>query len=341
MGSPLAGRASRRDTPPRAYFCALSRGEENGFPVWTYGTRRQYPDCMFKQHRSRPRARRWPRGGAGAVRAVTHAAAGGVCRSRGVRVGAARNLLRVDLRRARRRPRRGRAVRRAVGSGANGVLLVRGDDDAGARVRQHLPAPRPRTAGVRCDRPSAAPSSARTTRGRTSSTARCATRRASRTPRASSPREFGLAELRLVNWHGWLFVDPSGQDAEFAEHVAGLEDVVAPYRPEDLTIVARHSYELATNWKVIAENYQECYHCSSIHPGAVPDQPADQRREPPADRLVDGRLDVDHRRGRDHVADRQERRRGDPGPVRARTAHRDVPRRLSRTCSSACTPTTS
>ncbi|MBS1696286.1 MAG: aromatic ring-hydroxylating dioxygenase subunit alpha [Actinobacteria bacterium] len=80
------------------------------------------------------------------------------------------------------------------------------------------------------------------------------------------PGEFGLAELRLVDWHGWLFVDPSGTDVEFGEHVAGLEEVVGPYRPEDLTIVARHSYELATNWKVIAENYQECYHCSSIHP---------------------------------------------------------------------------
>ncbi len=78
--------------------------------------------------------------------------------------------------------------------------------------------------------------------------------------------QFGLAELRLVDWHGWLFVDPSGQDAEFSQHVAGLEDIVGPYRPEDLTIVARHSYELATNWKVIAENYQECYHCASIHP---------------------------------------------------------------------------
>jgi Rieske 2Fe-2S family protein len=80
------------------------------------------------------------------------------------------------------------------------------------------------------------------------------------------PDEFGLAELRLVDWHGWLFVDPSGADAEFSAHVAGLEEIVGPYRPEDLTIVARHSYELATNWKVIAENYQECYHCSTIHP---------------------------------------------------------------------------
>jgi len=80
------------------------------------------------------------------------------------------------------------------------------------------------------------------------------------------PGEFGLTELRLMDWHGWLFVDPSGRDADFAEHVAGLEDIVGPYGPEDLTIVDRHSYELAANWKVIVENYQECYHCSTIHP---------------------------------------------------------------------------
>jgi Rieske 2Fe-2S family protein len=80
------------------------------------------------------------------------------------------------------------------------------------------------------------------------------------------PGQFGLAELRLVNWHGYLFVDPSGEDADFDVHVAGLEEVVGPYRPEDLTIVSRHSYELNTNWKVIAENYQECYHCAAIHP---------------------------------------------------------------------------
>jgi Rieske 2Fe-2S family protein len=80
------------------------------------------------------------------------------------------------------------------------------------------------------------------------------------------PDEFGLTELRLVDWHGWLFVDHGGADREFSDHVAGCEEIVGPYRPEDLTIVARHSYELATNWKVIAENYQECYHCSTIHP---------------------------------------------------------------------------
>ena len=80
------------------------------------------------------------------------------------------------------------------------------------------------------------------------------------------PGEFGLTELRVMDWHGWLFVDPSGSAADFAVHVAGLEDVIGPYRPEDLTVVERHSYELAANWKVIIENYQECYHCPTIHP---------------------------------------------------------------------------
>jgi glycine betaine catabolism A len=80
------------------------------------------------------------------------------------------------------------------------------------------------------------------------------------------PGEFGLSELRVMDWHGWLFVDPSGSAADFAVHVAGLEDVIGPYRPEDLTVVDRHSYELTANWKVIVENYQECYHCPTIHP---------------------------------------------------------------------------
>ncbi len=78
--------------------------------------------------------------------------------------------------------------------------------------------------------------------------------------------EFGLVELNAVNWHGWLFVDPSGEAGSFEEHAAGLEGIVANYRPEDLVTVDTHSYELATNWKTIVENYQECYHCSSIHP---------------------------------------------------------------------------
>ena len=159
----------------------------------------------------------------------------------------------------------GVGTQRAVGTGANGVLLVNGDDGAirafanTCRHRGHellACGETTKRRGIVCPyhswsyrldgRVRNAPGFSDT--------------------EGFDPEEFGLAELRLVNWHGWLFTDPSGEDADFSEHVAGLEEVIGPYRPEDLTIVDRHSYELATNWKVIAENYQECYHCSTIHP---------------------------------------------------------------------------
>jgi Rieske 2Fe-2S family protein len=159
----------------------------------------------------------------------------------------------------------GVGTQRAVGTGANGVLLVNGDDGAirafanTCRHRGHellACGETTKRRGIVC------PYHSWSYRldGRV--------RNAPGFSEADGfdAQEFGLAELRLVNWHGWLFTDPSGEDADFSEHVAGLEEVVGPYRPEDLTIVDRHSYELATNWKVIAENYQECYHCSTIHP---------------------------------------------------------------------------
>jgi Rieske 2Fe-2S family protein len=159
----------------------------------------------------------------------------------------------------------GVGAQKAVGTGPNGILLVRGEDDT---VRAFANTCRHRGHELlACNA---------TAKGRSivcpyhswsyRLDGRLRNAPGFRDVEAFEPSEFGLAELRLENWYGWLFVDPSGQDVEFATHVAGLDDIIGPYHPEDLMIVDRHSYELATNWKVIAENYQECYHCSTIHP---------------------------------------------------------------------------
>jgi Rieske 2Fe-2S family protein len=78
--------------------------------------------------------------------------------------------------------------------------------------------------------------------------------------------EHGLVELPLESWHGFLFVNGSGDAPPFAEHMGALDDLVAPYRPERLVPLVSHSYDLACNWKVVLENYHECYHCPLIHP---------------------------------------------------------------------------
>ena len=78
--------------------------------------------------------------------------------------------------------------------------------------------------------------------------------------------QFGLVELPSVVWHGWVFVNATGTGAPFADHLGDLDDLVGPYAPERLVRGARHTYEIAANWKIICENYHECYHCPLIHP---------------------------------------------------------------------------
>src|SRR3989442_11892824 len=35
---------------------------------------------------------------------------------------------------------------------------------------------------------------------------------------------------------------------------------------EGLRLGARRTYEVEANWKILGENYSECYHCAPIHP---------------------------------------------------------------------------
>jgi Rieske 2Fe-2S family protein len=80
------------------------------------------------------------------------------------------------------------------------------------------------------------------------------------------PAGHGLIRLPAEVWHGWVFVNATGDAAPFGDHVGALADLVAPYAPERLRLAARHDYQVRANWKVIVENYQECYHCPHIHP---------------------------------------------------------------------------
>ena len=78
--------------------------------------------------------------------------------------------------------------------------------------------------------------------------------------------DHGLVALPVAEWQGWLLVNAGGGAPPVADYLGGLDEVLRPYRCEELRLGARHEYEVAANWKVIAENYQECYHCPLIHP---------------------------------------------------------------------------
>ena len=77
---------------------------------------------------------------------------------------------------------------------------------------------------------------------------------------------FPLVAARVEEWHGWVFANVSGDAPPLATHLGNADMVVSAYAPERLVLGARHDYEVAANWKLVVENYLECYHCAPIHP---------------------------------------------------------------------------
>jgi Rieske 2Fe-2S family protein len=94
------------------------------------------------------------------------------------------------------------------------------------------------------------------------------------------PAAHGLVELPVQVWQGWVFghaVHPVGDRdvPSFVDHLGDLAALVAPYDCGGLVLADRHTYEVAANWKVVAENYHECYHCPLIHPELCQVSPPD------------------------------------------------------------------
>jgi glycine betaine catabolism A len=95
--------------------------------------------------------------------------------------------------------------------------------------------------------------------------------------------EYPLIAARVIEWHGWVFVNASGDAMEFDEHVGNLGSVLAAWEPERLFVGAGHRYVIEANWKTITENYHECYHCPSIHPELCVVTPPDSGENLPHD----------------------------------------------------------
>ena len=85
--------------------------------------------------------------------------------------------------------------------------------------------------------------------------------------------EYGLASVAVREWLGYVWVclaenPPSFEESVIADVVARLGDVesVERYDVESLEVGRRIVYDVKANWKLIIENFMECYHCATIHP---------------------------------------------------------------------------
>src|SRR5205085_4327604 len=91
--------------------------------------------------------------------------------------------------------------------------------------------------------------------------------------RAAPRADFDLAEVALVeipldSWGPFLFVNPDGDATPLAETLGALPEQVAEILDVDaLRFHHRSEWSVEANWKLVSENFLECYHCAVAHPG--------------------------------------------------------------------------
>jgi len=73
-----------------------------------------------------------------------------------------------------------------------------------------------------------------------------------------------LGQFACQEQFGFIYVNLS--DTPEALDLAGLQDTIAPYQPEDYHIAHSATEIWNTNWKCLVENFMEGYHLSVVHP---------------------------------------------------------------------------
>jgi Rieske 2Fe-2S family protein len=84
--------------------------------------------------------------------------------------------------------------------------------------------------------------------------------------------DYPLYDITVEDYEGFVFVNMSQQPRPLMEQLTeGAETmtVFGRYRMSELRIGVRLEYEVAANWKIIVENYNECLHCPTVHPELV------------------------------------------------------------------------
>ncbi len=92
-------------------------------------------------------------------------------------------------------------------------------------------------------------------------------------PRENEQRSFAketlsLAPFAVETWGPLIFVNPSIAASPLRD-VIGELPAIFEHAGIDLTqmrMLRRDQYDLASNWKVVVENFNECYHCPIAHP---------------------------------------------------------------------------
>src|SRR5207245_8300026 len=80
-----------------------------------------------------------------------------------------------------------------------------------------------------------------------------------------SKEEYGLRAVRVDTWGGFVWASLDDAGPTLGEEMGEFFARFPRFDFEGLGLGARRTYEVEANWKILGENYSECYHCAPIH----------------------------------------------------------------------------
>ena len=81
------------------------------------------------------------------------------------------------------------------------------------------------------------------------------------------PCEFALKSVQVEVFCGLVFVNLDPDATPLGQQAADLEAEIRHYCPrvDEVQFAQRDTYDVACNWKVMMDNFLECYHCHPAH----------------------------------------------------------------------------
>ena len=78
--------------------------------------------------------------------------------------------------------------------------------------------------------------------------------------------DFPLHAVAAASWGGFVFVHLGAEPPPLSESIGEREARFVRYGLRGLRIGKRIVVDVAANWKLLAENFSECFHCPPVHP---------------------------------------------------------------------------
>ena len=77
--------------------------------------------------------------------------------------------------------------------------------------------------------------------------------------------ETGLKPFRTEVWNRFVFVNFSGTAEPLAELYEEMSADIAAWKPDELEVIVEMAWDCEFNWKILVENFMECYHHIGAH----------------------------------------------------------------------------